>query len=75
MMMKSKESRKNCGLSTKEPGQKRKRGTKKQKLYPVQDEDVFLIPDDFPEGLQYIHNNHIYNAISYNSVTCFHFLL
>jgi len=57
MMIKSKGSRKNSVLSTEEPGQKRKGSTKKRKLYPVQDEDVFLIPNDFPEGLQYILNS------------------
>jgi hypothetical protein len=56
-MIKSKGSRKNSVLSTKEPEQKRKGSTKKRKLYPVQDEGILPIPDDYPEGIKYILNS------------------
>jgi len=29
----------------------------KQKPYPIPEEDSFIPPDDFPEGLQYILNS------------------
>jgi hypothetical protein len=29
----------------------------KQKPYPIPEEDSFISPDDFPEGLKYILNN------------------
>ena len=29
----------------------------KQKPYPIQEEDSFISPDDFPDGLQYIPNS------------------
>jgi hypothetical protein len=48
---------KNAGSPTEGIEQKNRGNSKKRKLYPVQDEDVFLIPDDFPEGLQYILNS------------------
>ena len=31
--------------------------TVKQKPYPIPEEDSFIQPDDFPEGLQYILNS------------------
>jgi hypothetical protein len=48
---------KNAGSPTEGVEQRNRGNIKKQKLYPVQDEDVFLNPDDFPEGLQYILNS------------------
>jgi hypothetical protein len=48
---------KNAGSPAEGVEQKNRGNTKKRKLYPIQDEDVFLTPDDFPEGLQYILNS------------------
>jgi hypothetical protein len=55
-MIKSKLLVKNSGLPVKEVEHKKEDSTKKRKLYPVQDEGILPIPDDFPDGIKYILN-------------------
>lgn len=56
-MIKSELLVKNSGLPVKEVEHKKEDGTKKRKPYPVQDEGILPIPDDFPEGIKYILNS------------------
>lgn len=73
-MIKSKLLVNNSGLPEKEVEQKKEDGTKKRKHYPVQDEGILPISDDYPEGIQYILKSTKTQHIKITSPQCAEFV-